>query len=92
VARDGSKLLLTRIFREKDSIMTTTQVLEKTREVTIPKVGKLLRVEQRSAEGEVLGLEYRRASDPKSSAIEHTLTFVVFVTAANAFTAAPGLA
>jgi hypothetical protein len=73
--------------------MPETQVLQESREVTIPKVGRLLRVEPRSAEGEVLGVvEYRRPADPKSSDIDHTLTLVVLVTAANAFTAAPGLA
>ena len=72
--------------------MSTEQVLEKCREVTIPKVGKLLRVEQRSAEGEALGVEYRRPADPKSSAIDHTLTFVVLVTATNVFITAPNLA
>ena len=72
--------------------MSTTRVIEKSREVTIPGVGKLLRVEQRSAEGEVLGVEYRRPADPRSSAIDHMLTFVVFVTAADSFLDAPSLA
>ncbi len=88
----GSKLLLTRISREKDPIMSTTQVLEKGQEVTIPQVGKLLRVEQRSAEGEVLGVEYRRPADRKSLAIDPTLTSVVLVTADRALIAAPNLA
>jgi hypothetical protein len=87
-----SSLSQTGISREKDLIMSTTPVLEKSREVTIPKVGKLLRVEQRSAEGEVLGVEYRHPADPRSSAIDHTLTFVVFVTVANTFIVAPSLA
>jgi hypothetical protein len=72
--------------------MSTEQVFEKTREVTIPEVGKLLRVEQRSAEGELLGVEYRRPADPQSSAIVHALTSVVFVTAADSFLDAPSLA
>ena len=71
--------------------MFTAHVFEKTREVTIPKVGKLLRVEQRSAQGELLGVEYRRPADPQSSAINYTLTSVVLVTAANAIIAAPSL-
>ena len=90
--RGGPKPLLTWISREEDSTMSTKQVLEKGQEVTVPTVGKLLRVEQLTHAGEVLGVEYRRPADPKSSAIDHTLTFVVFVTAANAFIAEPRLA
>jgi hypothetical protein len=63
------------------------------REVTIPEVGKLLRVEPRSAEGELLGVvEYRRPADLRSSVIDHTLTSVVFVTAVPALITAPRLA
>ena len=72
--------------------MSTREVLEKSQEVTVPKVGRLLRVEQRNAEGEVLGVEYRRPTDPRSSAIDRTFTFVVLVTAANVSIAEPRLA
>jgi hypothetical protein len=65
--------------------MFATQVLEKSRKVIIPRVGNLLRVEQRSVDGELLGVEYRRLANPECSAIDYTLNFVVFVTAANTF-------
>jgi hypothetical protein len=63
-------------------------MLMESREVTIPEVGRSLRVEPRSAEGEAVGVvEYRRPADPRSSAIDPTLTSVVSVTAAPALIA-----
>jgi hypothetical protein len=70
-----------------------TRVIEKCREVTIPNVGRMLRVEQQSEDGQLLGdVKYYRPGDTQSPAIDLTLTFVVFVTAASVFITAPSLA
>jgi hypothetical protein len=62
--------------------MSLIQLIEKSREVTIPGVGTLVRVEQLAPDGEQLGVEYRWPAHPKPAPIDHPLTFVVFVTAA----------
>jgi hypothetical protein len=71
--------------------MANSQVIEKTRVVSIPKVGKMLRVEH-FLDGESVGLGYRLPANPKSSPSDLTHTFVVFVTVAKVFIATPSMA
>jgi hypothetical protein len=73
-------------------MMAKSRVIEIGREVDIPRVGRLFRVERCSEDGESLGVDYRRAPDPGSSAVDLGQPFVVFVSASGVSDVGPNRA